>query len=84
MRKITNLSSSPFHCYNCVVRKSKAHKAMYLDFVPPSKNQSRSNNRMNRLKPNIKVFEKLTEKFSMIKISTFLRTLGSGYSEFYY
>ena len=29
----TGLSSSPFHCYNCVVGKSKALYPMNLDFV---------------------------------------------------
>ena len=48
-----NLSFLPFHCYNCVVRKSKARHAMNLDFIPPPKNQPRSKIRMIRLKPRI-------------------------------
>ena len=43
----------PFHCYNCVVRKSKALYFTNLDFVRPPKNQARSKNRIKRLKPNI-------------------------------
>ena len=46
-------ASSPFHCYNCGVRKSKALYGMNLDVRSRSKNQARSKNRMNGLKPNI-------------------------------
>ena len=38
---------------------------------------------MNRLKPNAQFFNKLTERCSLIKITTLLGTLGSGYSEFH-
>ena len=47
------LYSSPFHCYNCVVRKSKAYYPMNLDLRSSFKNQARSKNRMNGSKPNI-------------------------------
>ena len=50
---LTDLSSSPFHCYECVVRKSKALYAMNIDFKFPTKNQQSSKNKTNRLKPNI-------------------------------
>ena len=39
---------------------------------------------MNELKQNIYFFDKLTEKRLLIKISTFLQTFDSGYSEFHY
>ena len=57
---------------------------MNLDFVPRPKNQTCLKNGMNGLKPNISFFDKLTEKFSMIKISTFLSYLWIGYFEFYF
>ena len=78
-----NLPSSPFHFYNCVDRKSKARKAKNLDLRFSFKNQTRSKNKMNGLKPNMLFFSELTEKYYWFKINTFLRTLESGHSEFY-
>ena len=47
------LSSSPFHCYNRVVTKSKAHYPMNIDLRSSFKNQPWSKKGMNGLKPNI-------------------------------
>ncbi len=55
-----------------------------LRFCSTAKKIGTLKKRNERIEAKYLFFDKLTEKFSLITISTFLRILGSAFSEFYY
>ena len=60
--KKSGLSSSPFHCYNCVVRKSKALYPMNVDLCSSFKNQARSKNQNEAIKAQYLIFQRINGK----------------------
>ena len=56
------LSSSPFHCYNCVVRKSKAYYPMNLEFYFPQKNQSWFEKQNEAIEAKYLIFQRINGK----------------------